>query len=167
MLRFVNTAPYILGVVWPSFRPRSGSKSKISGQIPKGCLGPSIYLQLSSHFTFEFWLGPGTNHEMALELVYGANFMCVLHHFSSLTCLKGFWGQLWPKTDPTQQQNITKMIISPRGLTASTPGESARGRVRVGQLQEVFGRTSPGRWGVLPSGCSPAEVDRPVCLGLF
>ncbi len=43
-------------------------------------------------------------HEVALQLVYGANFRCVLYHFSSLTRLKGSWGKLWPKTDPKQQQ---------------------------------------------------------------
>ena len=31
--RFVGTVPDILGLVWPSFRPKSGSKSKISGRI--------------------------------------------------------------------------------------------------------------------------------------
>ncbi len=30
---------------------------------------------------FSFWLGPGISHEMALALVYGANFWRVLHHF--------------------------------------------------------------------------------------
>ena len=56
---------------------------------------------------------------MALELVYGANFRRVLHHFSSLTRLKGSWGQLWPKTGPKQQNTKTKIIIFPRGLTAT------------------------------------------------
>jgi hypothetical protein len=50
---------------------------------------------------------------MGVELVYGANFKCVLHHFSSLTRLKGSWGQLGPKTDPKQPKRDTKMIIFP------------------------------------------------------
>jgi hypothetical protein len=33
--RFVGTVPDILGVVWPSFRSKSGSKSKIPGRIRK------------------------------------------------------------------------------------------------------------------------------------
>ncbi len=33
--RFVGTVPDILGLVWPSLRPKSGSKSKISGRILK------------------------------------------------------------------------------------------------------------------------------------
>ena len=37
---------------------------------------------------------------MVLELVSGADFRCVLHHFSSLTCLKGSWGQVWPESGP-------------------------------------------------------------------
>ena len=56
-------------------------------------------------------------HERALELVPGANFICVLQHFSCPTRLKGSWGQLWPKTSPKQPK--TKMIIFPRGLTAT------------------------------------------------
>ena len=32
-------------------------------------------------------------HEMTLELVHGADFACVLHHFSSPTRLKGPWSQ--------------------------------------------------------------------------
>ncbi len=43
---------------------------------------------------FSFWLGPGISHEVAYELVY------VLLHLSSLTRLKGSWGQLWPKIGP-------------------------------------------------------------------
>ncbi len=33
--RFVGTVPNILGLVWPSFRPNSDSKSKIPGRILK------------------------------------------------------------------------------------------------------------------------------------
>ena len=40
LCRFVGTVPDILGLVWPSFRPKSGSKSKISGRIPKHFRGP-------------------------------------------------------------------------------------------------------------------------------
>ncbi len=68
-------------------------------------------------FHFSFWLGPGISYEMSLELVYGSDFRCVLHLFSSLIRSKGSWGQLWPKTGPKLQQ--TKMIIFPRGLTAT------------------------------------------------
>ncbi len=35
MCRFVATVPDILGLVWPSFCPNSGSKSQISGRILK------------------------------------------------------------------------------------------------------------------------------------
>ncbi len=52
-------------------------------------------------------------------MVYGANFRCVLHHASSLTHLKGSWGQLWKKTGPKHQQTKTNIIIFPRGLTAT------------------------------------------------
>ncbi len=39
-------------------------------------------------------------HEMVLESVSEADFMCVLHHLSSLTCLKWSWGQVWPENGP-------------------------------------------------------------------
>ncbi len=48
------------------------------------------------------------------------SFGSVLHHLSSLTRLTGSWGQLLPKTDPTQPK--TKMIIFHRGLTATKDG---------------------------------------------
>jgi hypothetical protein len=38
--RFVGTVPDILGLLWPKFRPKSGSNSKISGRILKTCRGP-------------------------------------------------------------------------------------------------------------------------------
>ncbi len=40
MCRFVGTVPDIVGLVWPSFRPKSGSKSQISGRILKSFRGP-------------------------------------------------------------------------------------------------------------------------------
>ncbi len=40
MCRFVGTVPDILGLLWPSFRPDSGSKSNISGRILKSFQGP-------------------------------------------------------------------------------------------------------------------------------
>ncbi len=38
--RFVGTVPDVFGLVWTSFRPRSGSKSKIPGRILKSVRGP-------------------------------------------------------------------------------------------------------------------------------
>ena len=39
-------------------------------------------------------------HEMLLDFVSGADFRCVLHHFSSPTCLTGSWGQVVPESGP-------------------------------------------------------------------
>ncbi len=39
-VRFVGTVPDNSGLVFPSFRPKSGSKSKIPGRILKSCRGP-------------------------------------------------------------------------------------------------------------------------------
>ncbi len=36
-------------------------------------------------------------HEMALELVCGADFWCTRHCRMSPVVLEGFWGQVWPK----------------------------------------------------------------------
>ncbi len=38
--RSVGAVPGILGLVWPSFRPKSGSRSKISGRILERFRGP-------------------------------------------------------------------------------------------------------------------------------
>ena len=48
---FVGTVPDILGLVWPSFRPKSGPKSQISGRILKSVRGPfsSAELRPSLH----------------------------------------------------------------------------------------------------------------------
>ncbi len=40
VFRSVGTVPDILGLAWPSFRPKSGSKSKIPGGILKSFRGP-------------------------------------------------------------------------------------------------------------------------------
>ncbi len=40
MCRLVGTVPDILGLAWPSFRPKSGSKSKIAGRILTSFRGP-------------------------------------------------------------------------------------------------------------------------------
>jgi hypothetical protein len=64
----------------------------------------------------------GLDQELAAKWLHNWStglIKCVLHSFSSLTRLKGSWGQLWPKTDPEQQKTKTKMIIFPRGLTAT------------------------------------------------
>ncbi len=42
---------------------------------------------------------PGNGHETALQLVSGADFSCVLHHFSSLTRRSESRGQGRPEND--------------------------------------------------------------------
>ncbi len=54
------------------------------------------YLQSLHHFKFKFF---GLDHDMALELVSGANSRCVLHHVSSPTRWNGSRGQVWPRND--------------------------------------------------------------------
>ncbi len=43
--------PDMLGLVWPSLRPKSGSKSKIAGRILKRCRGPFSSAELTCHTT--------------------------------------------------------------------------------------------------------------------
>ncbi len=43
---FVGNVPAILGFVWPSFRPKSGSKSKIPGRLLQRFRGPSSSAEL-------------------------------------------------------------------------------------------------------------------------
>ncbi len=49
---------------------------------------------------FSFGARTENGHEMVLDLASGADFGYVLNHFSSLTCLKGSWGQVWPEHGP-------------------------------------------------------------------
>ena len=51
--RFVGTVSDILGLVWPSFRPKSGSESQTSGRIFKSLgarPGLAQYILFRSHF---------------------------------------------------------------------------------------------------------------------
>ncbi len=52
--RSVGTVPDILGLIWPRFRPHSGSKSKISGRILQNVRGPFGSAEL---FVLFGWLG--------------------------------------------------------------------------------------------------------------
>ncbi len=47
MCRLVGTVPDIVGLVWPSFRPKSDSKSKISGRVLKSVRCPFSLAELS------------------------------------------------------------------------------------------------------------------------
>ncbi len=65
----------------------------------------STYLRLVTHFVFYCGSGPEHGHETALELVYGANLGCVLHHFSSPTRWNGSRGQVRPETGRKPNKN--------------------------------------------------------------
>ncbi len=49
-------------------------------------------------------------HDMALELVCGADFWCNWHCRTSPVVLEGFWGQVWPKIG--QKQKTTRICWS-------------------------------------------------------
>jgi hypothetical protein len=93
--------------------------SCLSGDGPDGHLPSLIYsfgpvsarirrvIQFSvllgrTHGRFSnFSFGGRTNlYEIAVDLVSGADFRCVLHYFSSFTRLGGSWGQVWPESGP-------------------------------------------------------------------
>ncbi len=64
-----------------------------------GAMDPFHLPSLSDTFyIFTCGSGPENGHETALELVSGANFGCVLHHFSSPTRWNGSRGQVLPET---------------------------------------------------------------------
>ncbi len=49
---------------------------------------------------FSFGGRTENRYEMALELVSGADFTSVLHHYPSLARINGSWGQVWPESGP-------------------------------------------------------------------
>ncbi len=61
-------------------------------------------------------------YEMTFEFVSEADFMCVLHHFSSLTNLEGSWGQSCPENGPKPKLKFRFEFpnISPSQSTAIT-----------------------------------------------
>ncbi len=69
---------------------------RVSGPKPKGKILES-----------ENANGP-LSHEMALELICGADFWCNRHCRTSPVVLAGFWGQVWPKID--RKQRTTKIL---------------------------------------------------------
>jgi hypothetical protein len=66
------------------------------GQTEQGVLGRTYGRILD----FSFGDRTENENEMVLKLVSGVEFSCVLYHFSSPTCLKGSWGQVWPENGP-------------------------------------------------------------------
>jgi hypothetical protein len=63
---------------------------------------------------FSFWLGPGLSHEMALDLVYGANFRCVLHHFLDLARSHGSGGQFVAPNRPNTAKHKKRKCFFPQ-----------------------------------------------------
>ncbi len=75
---------------------------------PGNCPGCGCTRDLASKLGWTYWrildfsFGGRTEnrYDLALEMVSGANFRCVLHHISSLTRLEGSWDQVWPESGP-------------------------------------------------------------------
>ncbi len=59
---------------------------------------------------FSFGGRTENGHEMVFELVFGVDVRCLLHHFSSLTCLKGSWGQVWPGHGPKPKLKFSLLV---------------------------------------------------------
>ncbi len=68
---------------------------------------PNLLSVKQPFYIFVFWLGPRFSHEMASQVVYGANVRCVLHHLSSLARFKGSWANFGRK--PTQNRKQIKL----------------------------------------------------------
>jgi hypothetical protein len=99
---------------WKPFRP---PKSAISG------------LKDKSWSSQHAWYGSEDGHETALELVSGANFGCVLHHFSSLTRWNGSRCQVRPETG--QKPNTNYMFYLYDKSWSSQRAGAPRARVEA------------------------------------
>ncbi len=76
-----------------------------------GVCGRSFLTSLSDTFyIFNSGSGPDKGHETALELVSGANFEGMLHHFSSPTRWNGSRGQVRPETCPKPKTQVKVLL---------------------------------------------------------
>ena len=100
----------------------AGAKVKVSHKSGRLALDVT-YLQSLHNFKFKF-LSLELVHEMTLELVPGANFRCVLHHFSRPTRWSGSWGQVWPKKDRKTKLKLQFLCL---GMIAT--------KLRLGELR--------------------------------
>ena len=64
---------------------------------PQGAQDNIKYRPKASYVEAALCRGGIENRELALELVYGADFWCNRHCRTSPVVLEGFWGQVWPK----------------------------------------------------------------------
>ncbi len=101
---------------------------------------------------------------MALNVVCGTNFRCVLHHLSSLTRSNRYWGQLCPKTDPKQQKNKTKMIMFLRVLSASKWCSQKRPAWPRRSLPGPLGATRPARTAMASPHSQPHGTKPYTCI---
>ncbi len=86
-----------VGAFCASFRSRRGLGLGLAERRPKEAntkRGRTYWMILD----FSFGGRKQKSHGMVLELVPGADYTCVLHHFSSLALLMGSWGQVWPES---------------------------------------------------------------------
>ncbi len=86
-----------------------------------------------------FWPRPGNGIEMALALVSGADFSCVLHHFSSLTRWIGSRGQVGPGDDRSKPKLKFQCLIPGLIATQKIPRAGLEtDRTRVDSLIDDF-----------------------------
>ena len=89
--------PVVLEGFWGQVWPKIGQKQTEPEEPPNQKRPPK------GHPSGICW-----RHEMALELVCGADFWCNRHCKTSPVVLEGFWGQVWPKIGrkPTRKLRI-------------------------------------------------------------
>ncbi len=91
-----------------------------------------------STLTLTFGSGPENGHETALELVSGANFGCVLHHFSSPARLDWSRGQVLPELVQNPKIQIIILIkFSTNSAFQQSPGPAAALTQRAWTKQRV------------------------------
>ncbi len=71
---------------------------------------------------------------MVLELVSGADFRCVLHHLSSLTRLKGSWGQVWPENNPKLAKDTKPDDATPQSIPFADAGGGCDAKICLSWL---------------------------------
>ena len=120
-------------------------------------------------------------HEMALELVCGADFWCNRHCRTSPVVLEGFWGQVWPKIGRKPEKSEYRIANEPLSLLillkapgsyliydpSLSPGEPidiGKSVFRFFRFSANLGPKTPleRRGSSCSAGCSKNQPPRPI-----
>ncbi len=136
MCRFVGTVPDILGLVWPRFRLKSGSESKIPSRILQHFRGPLSSAERTWHFVHTIFEGL----EVPLESI-------VVGHLTRALTL--YWSEVpaWLRfrgCPAGVRGSIFRWFFL--GRTAPPGAALRRGGQRGGPTWETKEISTPGPW---------------------